>query len=70
MAPTKREVDPPLKVTLNDEELRPYFPKGGTVPDVKRVIFEALDLRKRAIAKQKAKTAEKGETKKPPAPAR
>lgn len=70
VAPTKREVDPPLKVTLNDEELRPYFPKGGTVPDVKRVIFEALDLRKRAITKQKAKAAEKGETKKPPAPAR
>lgn len=71
VAPTKREVDPPLKVTLNDEELRPYFPKGATLPDVKRVIFEALDLRKRAIEKQKAKaTAEKGAAKKAPAPAR
>lgn len=71
VAPTKREVDPPLKVTLNDEELRPYFPKGGTVPDVKRVIFEALDLRKKAIERQKAKaTAEKDPGKKPPAPAR
>lgn len=71
VAPTKREVDPPLKVTLNDEELRPYFPKGGTVPDVKRVIFEALDLRKKAIERQKAKTtAEKDPGKKAPAPAR
>ena len=71
VAPTKREVDPPLKVTLTDEELRPYFPKGATLPDVKRVIFEALDLRKRAIEKQKAKvTAEKGAAKKAPAPAR
>lgn len=68
VAPTKREVDPPLKVTLNDEELRPYFPNGGTLPDVKRVIFEALDLRKRALEKQKAKAMEeKDGTKKPPA---
>lgn len=71
VAPTKREVDPPLKVTLNDEELRPYFPKGGTVPDVKRVIFEALDLRKKAIERQKAKaSAGKDPEKKPPDPAR
>lgn len=71
VAPTKREVDPPLKVTLNDEDLRPYFPKGTTVPDVKRVIFEALDLRKKAIERQKAKaTAGKDAPKKSPAPAR
>lgn len=71
VAPTKREVDPPLKVTLTDEELRPYFPKGATLPDVKRVIFEALDLRKKAIEKQKAKVAaEKDAAKKAPTPAR
>lgn len=71
VAPTKREVDPPLKVTLNDEDLRPYFPKGATVPDVKRVIFEALDLRKKAIERQKTKAnAGKDPTKKPPAPVR
>lgn len=72
VAPTKREVDPPLKVTLTDEELRPYFPKGATLPDVKRVIFEALDLRKKAIEKQKAKAQAEKDTakKKPPAPAR
>lgn len=71
VAPTKREVDPPLKVTLNDEELRPYFPKGGTVPDVKRVIFEALSLRKDAYERKAAKEkAAKEAAKKPPAPAR
>lgn len=71
VAPTKREVVPPLKVTLNDEELRPYFPTGATLPDVKRGIFEALDLRKRALERQQAKAREEKEgTKKPPAPAR
>lgn len=71
VAPTKREVDPPLKVTLNDEELRPYFQKGATIPDVKRVIFEALDLRKKAIERQKAKAgAGKPPEKKSPDPAR
>lgn len=71
VAPTKREVDPPLKVTLNDEELRPYFPAGATLPDVKRGIFEALDLRKRALERQQAKAREEKEgAKKPPAPAR
>lgn len=71
VAPTKREVDPPLKVTLSEEDLRPYFPgKGITIPDVKRGIFEALDLRKKALERQKAKVeAEKG-GKKPLAPAR
>ena len=71
VAPTKREVDPPLKVTLNDEELRPYFPAGATLPDVKRGIFEALDLRKRALERQQAKAREEKEgAKKPPAPVR
>ena len=72
VAPTKREVNPPLKVTFQDDELRPYFPdEGTTVATVKRTMFEALDLRKRAIERQKARDAEKsGTTKKPPAPAR
>ena len=30
VAPTKREIDPPLKVTFQDDELRPYFPEKGT----------------------------------------
>ena len=37
VAPTKRDENPPLKVTFSDDELRAYFPeKGVTVPDVKR----------------------------------
>lgn len=69
VAPTKREMNPPLKVTFNEEELRDYFPdKGTTVGEVKRAVFEALDLRKKALARQAAKEAERG--KKPLAPAR
>ena len=72
VAPTKREIDPPLKVTFQDDELRPYFPeKGTTVATVKRTMFEAMDLRKRALERQKARDAEKnGTAKKPPTPAR
>jgi len=71
VAPTKREIDPPLKVTLGEEDLRPYFPgKGVTIPDVKKGIFEALDLRKKAIERREAKLqAEKADKKKPPTPA-
>ena len=66
VAPTKREVDPPLKVTFNDEELRPYFPDGrATVPDVKRAVFEGLDLRKKALDRQAAKTGKDEKVKKP-----
>ena len=52
--------------------VRPYFPdKGTTVATVKRTMFEAMDLRKRAIERQKARDAEKsGTAKKPPTPAR
>lgn len=71
VAPTKREETPQLKITLTEEDLRPYFPdKRTTIPDVKRGVFEALDLRKRAIERQKAKAeAEKG-VKKTDAPTR
>ena len=71
VAPTKREETPPLKITLTEEDLRPYFPdKRTTIPDVKRGVFEALDLRKRAIERQKAKAeADKG-VKKADAPTR
>ena len=73
VAPTKREETPQLKITLTDEDLRPYFPdKRTTIPDAKRGVFEALDLRKKAIERQKAKAeAEKaGKGKKPPSPSR
>lgn len=71
VAPTKREVEPPLKVTLMEEDLLPYFPKGTTVPDVKKGIFEGLEVRKKLIERQKAKAKEEKEgKKKPPSPAR
>lgn len=71
VAPTKRESDPPLKVTFQDDELRPYFPeKGTTVATVKRTMFEAMDLRKRALERQKAKTQTENEGKKRSEPAR
>ncbi len=77
VAPSKREETPVLKITLGEEDLRPYFPdKKTTIPDVKRGVLEALDLRKKAIERQQAKAqAEKdgkgkGPAKKPPAPTR
>ena len=71
VAPTKREIDPPLKVTFQDDELRPYFPeKGTTVATVKRTMFEAMDLRKRALERQKAKTQTENDGKKRSEPAR
>lgn len=75
VAPTKPDKDPPLKITLTEEDLRPYFPdKRTTIPDVKRGIYEALDLRKRAIERKIEKEAEKEAEgkggKKPSAPAR
>lgn len=76
VAPTKREINPPLKVTLNDEDLRPYMPENATVPDAKRIIFEGLDMRKKALERKAAKemaekeAAKGANVKKPPAPAR
>lgn len=72
VAPTKRETEPELKVTFNNEELRPYFPdKGTTVGDVKRGVFEALVIRKKVLERQAAMEGNKGgKPKKPPAPAR
>lgn len=76
VAPTKREEAPPLKVTLVEEDLRPYFPdKRTTTPDVKKGIFEALALRQKlqerqAAAQNKAKPPDKpapgGNQKAPP----
>ena len=56
VAPTKREESPPLKLTLNEEDLRPYFPdKRTTVPDAKKAIFEGLTLRNKMIERRAAK---------------
>ena len=68
VAPTKREMSPPLKVTFSEDELRAYFPKKDTTAgDVKRVVFEALDLRQKALDRQKAR-AEQEKTAKKAAP--
>ena len=68
VAPTKREMSPPLKVTFSEDELRAYFPKKDTtVGDVKRVVFEALDLRQKALDRQKAR-AEQGKAAKKATP--
>lgn len=65
VAPTKREMSPPLKVTFSEDELRAYFPKKDTtVGDVKRVVFEALDLRQKALDRQKARAEQEKATKK------
>ncbi|MBQ9721491.1 MAG: ParB/RepB/Spo0J family partition protein, partial [Oscillospiraceae bacterium] len=62
VAPTKKEMQPTLKVTLTEEELRPYFPNPRTtVPDVKSGIFDALKLRKAALERQQAKAAQEKE---------
>lgn len=66
VAPTKRELEPELKVTFTNEELRSYFPdKGTTVGEVKRVVFESLTMRQKALERRAREVAEKG---KPPAP--
>ncbi len=65
VAPTKREMSPPLKVTFSEDELRAYFPKKDTtVGDVKRVVFEALDLRQKALDRQKARAEQEKTAKK------
>ena len=67
VAPTKREEAPPLKVTLVEEDLRPYFPdKRTTTPDVKKGIFEALALRQKL---QERQAAAQGKAKPPDKPA-
>ncbi len=68
VAPTKREETPPLKVTMLDEDLRPFFPdKRTTIPDVKQGILEGLKLCQTVMERQKAnaaagKTVKKAET--------
>ena len=60
VAPTKREEMPPLKVTMLEEDLRPFFPdKRTTIPDVKQGILEGLKLRQTVMERQKAKAAGK-----------
>ena len=71
VAPTKREETPPLKVTMLEEDLRPFFPdKRTTIPDVKQGILEGLKLRQTVIERQKAKAAAGKNVKKAETPVR
>lgn len=54
----KPKKEPELKVTFNAQELAPYFPDRATTPgDVKRAVFEALDLRKKLQERRVQKNA-------------
>ena len=69
--PTKREETPPLKVTMLEEDLRPFFPdKRTTIPDVKQGILEGLKLRQTVMERQKAKAAAGKNVKKAETPVR
>ena len=71
VAPTKREEMPPLKVTMLEEDLRPFFPdKRTTIPDVKQGILEGLKLRQTVMERQKAKAAAGKNVKKADTPVR
>ena len=52
----KNKPEPELKVIFTGAELKSYFPgQTPTVPEVKRAVFDALDLRKKALEKQAKK---------------
>lgn len=71
VAPTKREEIPPLKVTMLEEDLRPFFPdERTTIPDVKQGILEGLKLRQTVMERQKAKAAAGKTVKKAETPTR
>lgn len=58
--------EPELKVTFSGPELKDYFPNGKlTVPEVKRTVFEVLDLRKKALERQAKKQERKDAVKGP-----
>ena len=58
----KNKPEPELKVTFTGAELKDFFPgRSPTVPEVKRTVFEALEIRKKAMEKQ----AKKNEIKNP-----
>ena len=53
----KPKAEPEIKYTFTSGELKEYFPndKAPTVSEVKRKVFNALDLQKKAEERQKAK---------------
>lgn len=62
----KPKKEPELRVTFTGQELADYFPKATpTVAEVKCTVFEALDLRKKALERQTKKQEIKDAAKKP-----
>ena len=61
----KPKADPEQKYTFTSTELKEYFPEDRlpTTSEVKRKVFDALDLQKRALERQQAKQALKEGTK-------
>ncbi len=57
----KPKAEPEIKYTFTSNELKEYFPndKAPTVSEVKRKVFNALDLQRKMEEKQKAKQAVK-----------
>lgn len=62
----KPKKEPELRVTFTGPELADYFPNAAlTVAEVKRTVFEALDLRKKALDRQAKRQGIKDGAKKP-----
>ncbi len=62
----KPKKEPELRVTFTGPELADYFPNTAlTVAEVKRTVFEALDLRKKALDRQAKRQGIKDGAKKP-----
>ena len=62
----KPKKEPGLRVTFTGLELADYFPNATpTVAEVKRTVFEALDLRKKALDRQTKRQGVKDGAKKP-----
>ncbi len=52
----KPKKEPEIKVTFTGDELRSYFDgKQPTVPEAKRAVFEAMEMRKKVLEKQAQK---------------
>ena len=64
----KPKTEPEQKYTFTSTELREYFPgdRLPSVSEVKRKVFDALDLHKRALERKQAKEALKESMKKGP----
>ena len=63
----KPKAEPEQKYTFTSTELKEYFPTDRlpTTSEVKRKVFDALDLQKRAQEREKSKQALKDSLKSP-----